>query len=88
MIYEWKCRECGLVLEVMRDKEQWNKPPTEEEIDGLLCLTGEAGNDVDFPWQYHDWFRYISTAPAVPFRALRDRGVFMDEHGNYPPRKI
>lgn len=34
------------------------------------------------------WKKVIKTAPGVPFQTLRDRGIFMDEHGNFPPRKL
>jgi hypothetical protein len=36
----------------------------------------------------YEWTKVITTAPGVPFQQLRDSGVFMDEHGNYPPRKM
>lgn len=77
MRYDWKCRNCGLVVEVERPVSEHSKRPTEAEIpDTDACI--------------HGWDRYFSTSnsPSVPFQTLRDKGIFMDEHGNYPPRKM
>lgn len=77
MIYEWKCDLCGLHIEIERPAEEYKSEPVLEEY--------EHEHEDGTP---HEWERCISSPPSVPFIQLRDRGVFMDEHGNYPPRKI
>lgn len=79
MIYEWRCKECGTVVTVERTVDQYMEPPTiaEARAQNMQC------DPVDQAWE-----KVITKAPGVPFGELRDRGIFMDEHGNYPPRKI
>lgn len=76
MIYEWRCKDCGFETEVDRTIEQRHRGPDKELDHNELCVSN--GNA--------QWVRVYKS--STPFRVLRDRGVFMDEHGNYPPRKI
>lgn len=73
MIYEWKCTACGEVQEVKRAVADYLVPPTDKQ--SRDC-------------KRHNWKRIITKAPGVPWNDLRDSGMFMDEHGNYAPRKL
>lgn len=77
MIYTWKCRLCGQVVDVHRSASEYNKRPTEGEVpDTDACI--------------HGWDRYYSkdTLPGVPFEQLKNSGVFADDNGNFAPRKL
>lgn len=76
MIYEWRCRNCSQTIDVFRDIDRRHIPPMDEEYGPE---TEECGG-------LHSYTRSFNS--SVPFQTLSDRGVFMDEHGNYPPRKI
>jgi len=70
--YTWKCTKCDVRCDVERELKNYGVPPTDAE-----CM-----NDCS-----HEWVKVLY-APNVPFTELRDKGVFMDEHGNYPPRSM
>ena len=36
----------------------------------------------------HDWFRYIGKPPSVPFEHLKNAGIFPNQYGDIPPRKM
>jgi hypothetical protein len=77
MIYEWECKQCGHRSEVNRSIQDRAVPPNSEE-----------GRHPQEDGSVHNvtWRRVFNS--SVPFTALRDRGIFMDENGNYPPRKM
>tara|TARA_Y100000114_G_scaffold50443_2_gene46057 strand:- start:10452 stop:10688 length:237 start_codon:yes stop_codon:yes gene_type:complete len=77
MIYEWKCSECNSKVEVERKLDDYNKPPTVNEARKKGCYC-------DIP--DHCWVKVYNS--STPFKTLADKGVFMDQHGNYPPRKL
>lgn len=68
MRYDWKCRKCGVTVEVERSKDDWNVPPSD--------------------YKDHDYFRYIGKPPSVPFEHLKNAGIFPNQYGDIPPRKM
>ena len=36
----------------------------------------------------HKWTQVITKAPSVPFQHLKNAGIFPDDNGNIPPRKM
>jgi hypothetical protein len=65
MIYEWKDKNSGKIVEVERKLEDYDVPPTVEE-------TGLDGDEVE-------WVKIISQT-STPFEQLRDKGVFDRTH--------
>ena len=54
-IYDYRCKECELKMNVLRDLKEYDVPPTEEEIAKV-----EANSECD-----HDLERYMPTTPTV-----------------------
>lgn len=78
MIYEWKCKTCGQIEEVERSIDDRGIPPAKKSTKKTLEEYNKGCA--------HEWVRVFNN--SVPFQGLRDKGIFMDENGNYPPRKI
>lgn len=79
MQYEWKCQSCGYVCTVQR--ALINRDISPDSTEGRHPMEDGGTHDVR-------WKRVITKPTAVPFRGLADKGVFMDQHGNYPPRSM
>ena len=67
MIYEWKCDECGEVVEVRRTVDDYERGPTYGD-DELRCGHDEEG-----------YYRIISRT-STPFEHLRDSGMLTRTH--------
>jgi len=79
MIYTWRCTECDAVCEVERPAQDYLLPPSQEEGE-------QAVRTVHWDCK-HEWKKVILTAPPVPFEQLKGT-VFMNQNGDYPPRKV
>lgn len=64
MVYEWRCTECNLVVEIQRTVAEYKDMPNHSEYDGL-------GN----PKCLHFWKRKISISHP-DFETMRDKGIF------------
>lgn len=99
MIYEWKCKTCDFRAAVERSVTDSRVPPQngEESQDMTRAnLTPETDDIYTHHLAWYDeevtgnheptWVRVFSA--SVPFQHLRQSGVFMDDNGNYAPRKV
>lgn len=67
MIYEWKCKECGTVVDIRRALADIDYGPT---IEGGEITCGHDESSFD---------RIISR-PSIPFEHLRDSGMLERTH--------
>lgn len=73
MIYEWRCTGCKELVEVERPAADYMKPP--EIMQSKDCIR-------------HNWTKVITQPTAVPFQTLKNAGIFPNQYGDIPPRKM